>query len=335
MNLATRRKIGGALWGVGVVVAVVWSGLRNAQYEAPGIGFAPPVEVSPLELGRLQTLDVQLHDTVGPTDVVARIDPSIVAEEREVLSAALLAVQEEQASAAANEARRFAEGVEGTLVDTARLQARIGEDRALIASLEEQLQIEKGLQDNGASSNQQVRAIERQLEVARSRLAANQSAYGVAAGAASAARARTDGVPAANEWHVVAATRQLEQVEGRLERLNLQAGIEGQVTAIYRAPGDVVQAGDPVLQVTRHGTNEVLAWLPTAATRKALSGGRAHVVRSSGEVLRGELVSVGSGPQQMPPQLWNNPASPEWGLPVRIQLSGSEIGAQEAVTVRI
>lgn len=335
MNVVVRRRVGVALWCGGALVAMMWSGLRTARYEAPGMGFAPPVEVAPLEAGRLAALDVKLHDVVTADQILARIDPTPIEEELAVATATLLAVQAEQASAAANEARKFAEGVEGTLLDTARMRAAMEEDRALAASLREQLAIEQGLAGSGASSGQQVRQIQRDLDVVEARLAATRSAYALAAGAQDAARERSDELPLANEWSVVAAARMVEQIEGRRDRLDLQAGIEGQVTAIYRTAGSVVAEGEWVLQVTRTGTNEVVAWLPTAAADRALSGASAHVVRASGEVLRGQVASVGSGPQPMPQQLWMNPAYPQWGLPVRIQLANGEVGAQEPVTVRI
>ena len=89
------------------------------------------------------------------------------------------------------------------------------------------------------------------------------------------------------------------------------------------------------MEIRQRGTSEVVAWLPYAAANGLIAGSRAHVVRVSGEILKGNLLSVGSGPQQMPAQLWNNPAYPEWGLPVRIKLTGGEVGASEPVTVRL
>ena len=335
MNLVTRRRVGNAIWGAGVVVALIWGGMRNVRYEARGIGFAAPVLVSSLETGRLQALDVELHDTVNASQVLARIDPGLLEAERDVISAELLAVQAEQAADAANNARRFAEGVEGSMVDSAKLRAALEEDRALAASLNERIGIERGLASTGASSTQQVRQLERELEVVQARMAASQSAWAAASKASSNAQERSDGLPVTNEWNVVAAARTLDLVEKRIARLQLSAGIEGQVTAIFRNPGEVVASGEPVLQVTQTGTDEVLAWLPSAAAGSVLGGRKAHVVRSTGEVLAGQLISVGSGPQQIPAMLWTNPASPEWGLPVRIHLSGAQVGAQEAVTVRI
>ena len=117
--------------------------------------------------------------------------------------------------------------------------------------------------------------------------------------------------------------------------MDLSAGIDGQVTAIHRSPGEVLRAGETVMEITRSGTSEVVAWIPATATPGLLAGQSAHVVRSTGQVLPAELVSVGGGPQPIPRQLWYNPAAPEWGIPVRLQVSGGQIGASEPVTVRL
>jgi multidrug resistance efflux pump len=335
MNVDVKRKIGQAAWVVGVLLAVVWGGLRSVSYEARGVGFAPPVNVASLEGGRLATLDVQLHDDVMVDTVVARLDTTPLEEEKLIISAQLLAVQSSQATDAASEARRFAEGLEEHQLDLARLEAVINEDAALQLSLREQAGILARLEQDGATSALEMRLMQRELDVVTARLDASRHAVAVARNAVGAARTRSDGLSGENEWSVVAAARALDQVEARISRMDLSAGIEGQVTAIYRSPGEVVAAGEVVMEIRQRGTSEVVAWLPYAAASGLVSGSRAHVVRVSGEILAGNLLSVGSGPQQLPVQLWNNPAYPEWGLPVRIKLTGGEVGAAEPVTVRL
>ncbi len=335
MNLVMRKRIGVAVWCVGALIAVTAGSMRSSSFEASGMGFAPPVSISSLESGRLLALDVKLHDAVSAADVVARFDPATLDAEREVVSAELLAMQEEQTLAAAHGARRFAEGIEDGLLDRARLASDVRADQALILSLSEQLAVEQGLREKGASSNEQVRKIERKLEVAQARLDGNALALGQARQSNGSARQRGADAPLANPWLVVAATRRLEQVEARIADLELAASIDGQVTAILHQPGEVVQPGQPILEITQTSTDEVLAWLPSAATSEFLAGATAKVVRPSGQILDGELVSVGSGPQPMPAQLWHNPSYPEWGVPVRIQLTDGRVGPQEPVRIRL
>jgi multidrug resistance efflux pump len=334
MDLKTRRRLGGATWGLGLVVALVWGALDGTGAEGVGYGFAPVVEVSALETAQILELPVQLHQGVSADAIVVRLDPSPLIEERDVASADLLAVQEDQSRQALFDARRFAEGVESTLVNRARLSSDLQEDRALISTLEERLSLEQDLAQTGASSDQAVEEWKRQIRVVEARLAANARAVSLASRAAEGAQSRSEAVPAMNEWSVVAATRRLDQVEGRIARFELRAGIEGQVTWIHRRPGEVVPAGEPIVQIRPMATREIVAFLAPSEVRGLATGDRASVRRSSGQVVGGELVSVGAGPQPLPELLWRVPQWPEYGVPVRLLLD-AEVGPNEPVTVRL
>lgn len=335
MDLQLRRRLGTVAWMFGLLVALVVGTQRQGTVEGLGMGFAPPIHISALEAGLLQSIDVELHDQVDLGTVVARIDPSRLHAKKAVAEAKLLAVQEDQLLDAMTEARRFAQGLESSLLDAARVRTKLVEDRALLSSLEERAAIESDLQSRGASSEQRVADLERRMRVVQARISAGQQAVSVASTAASAARVRNEAAPQGNEWRIVAATRQVEELQERIERLNLMAGIKGQVTWIHANPGEVVQPGDPVVQITRLATSDVVAYLPISQVHSLAPGTRARVVRASGQVLRGELVSLGAGPMQMPAQLWHNSVAPEWGVPVRIALAGGEIGPDEPVTVQL
>jgi len=337
MDIRLRRMVGGGLWGVGFVVAVVWGTLRDVGAEGRGYGFAPPVRVAALETGLVEEIAVDLHQVVAPGDVVVRMDTAPLEDEREVVSAQLLAAQQLAASDAANDVRRFAEGVEGVMVDQARLSTQVQEDRALLANLQERLSIELDLASSGASSDQAVEEWRRQIRVVEARIRAGGAALSVVSEAASAARERTSTRPtseAAESWEVVAAAKELDAIDGRIDRMSLRTAVAGQVTQIYRSAGEVVPAGEPVLEVRSLGTRDVVAFLQPAEVGGLEQGDPASVRRATGQVVRGRLVSVGSGPQALPEQLWHNPSSPEYAVPVRIQLDG-EVGPDEPVVVRL
>ncbi len=334
MDTRLRRSFGVASWVIGLGVAVVWGALDDSGAEGVGYGFAPAVEVSALETARILELPVDLHDAVAPDQVVVRMDATPLLEEREIVGANLLAVQEEQATMAAGEARRFAEGVQDVMIDKVRISSQLQEDLALAETLQERLSLEQDLAQTGAASVQSVEEWRRQIRVVEARILANRQALAVASDAARSAEERNQAVPEGNRWHVVAATRALEQIDGRIARMELRAGVEGQVTWIYRSPGEVVPAGEPVLQVRRMGTREVVAFLEPSSVVGLEAGDSAAVQRASGQILRGRLVSVGSGPQPLPQQLWHNPAYPEYGVPVRLELDG-EVAPDETVSVRL
>lgn len=334
LDIKTRRNVGAAIWSVGLLVAIVWGALDGRGAEGVGYGFAPPVSVAALEAGRVLDITVSLHDLVKQDQVVVRMDPEPIAEEREIAQATLLAVQQEQARLLSTDVRRFAEGVESSLVNKAKLSADLSEDMALLSTLQERLSLEEDLAKTGASSTQAVEEWRRQIRVVEARISAGRSAVAAASNAAQGAAARNSAADFDNNWAVVAASRTLEAIEGRIRRADLQAEIDGQIAWIYRAEGDVVPAGEPILQIRRTGTKEVVAFFAPSEVTGLQAGDSASIRRSTGQVVSGTLVSVGAGPQPLPANLWRLPSWPEYGVPVRVALD-SEVAPDEAVTVRL
>lgn len=335
MNLVWRRRAAGGVWAVGFLVAAVWGGVEHARVEARGLGYAPPVHVAALEGGQLAHLGVALHDDVRVGQTIAHLDPGPLIDVREIVSARLLASQEDQVTAALTEARRFAQGLEGSMLDRASVATRLVEDRALLQSLQEQWSIEQDLWDHGAASSQSVRDLERRMRVVEARLVAGQEALAVADGATSAARARSETAPEANQWEVVEVARELEALDGRIRRLQLTSVVEGRVTAVYHTPGEIVQPGDPVVQIRRVRTDEVVAWLPASATGRIGAGQPARVVRANGEVIQAETISVGVGLQPLPLSLLYDPQRAEFGVPVRIRLTDRAVSPDEPITLKL
>jgi multidrug resistance efflux pump len=335
MDLGRRRQFSAVVWGFGVVVAVLWGSVRKVEIQAMGLGHAESVQIAATEDGRLRDLDVHLHDEVMAGDVVASLDPAPLEELKSVLSAELLSVQEEAARVAAADARRFAQGVEGTQLDRARLNTGLHEDEARKSALVAQIGIERELLGRGASSEQAVRALQRELDVLTARVTAGREAVRLAGAATVAATGRQIGQGELNQWQVVAATRRMDALEARLERLKLSSSIDGQVTWVYRTPGEVVRSGEPIVEVTQGATQEVLAYVSAHDATRLEPGRSAKVQRASGATLSGTLVSVGSAPREVPPALWHSPSYPEWGVPVRIELDANAVAPQEPVVVRL
>ncbi|MBA2321921.1 MAG: HlyD family efflux transporter periplasmic adaptor subunit [Deltaproteobacteria bacterium] len=335
MNLVLRRRIGVATWLTGALVCVVWSGFRTTGAEARGIGFAPPRMVSPPEPGILKTVNVNLHQMVTEDTLVAEIDPTPLLEEQAVLQAQLLAVQQDASDLVRSTGRQFAQSVEGTQIARAQVLTALRTDEALARTLRERVQRERAIAESGAGAAMTADDLDRELQVVQARIDAARAQLAVADRAAKAAEQRATEAPAPNEWQVVAAGRLLEQVEGRIRRLGLQANIQGQVSAIFLRPGDYATPGIPVLQVSAVSTLEVVGFVSASRIGTFAPGDPAKVVRASGQVLKGHVESVGSGPQLLPELLWVDPQASEWGVPVKIVLEGNEVGPNEPVTVRL
>lgn len=334
-NLATRRRMGVLIWSLGVIVAMVWAGGRTQVREGRGVGYAAHVEISAAEAGRVAELSVELHQQVLAADIIARLDPTPLQLQREVLAAELLAIEDQETSRVATEARRFAQGLEDISLDRARLRVNLEEDRARLAGVAQLLETERGLLITGASSQLRVDDLEREATTLSARIGAQTEALATAETALNAARGRALSAPTTNDWALVAATRRLEALDGRMARLALTAGMDGQVTWIYKQAGEVVQAGDPIVRVSSIDTNEVLAWISASTVAGLSAGADATIIRASGELLRGSVLSVGASPIELPEALWNNPTAREWGVPVRIELAEGRVAPDEPVQVRI
>jgi HlyD family secretion protein len=323
------------VWLAGLALAIAWRGVALVRVEAVGVGFSPPVQVAPLEAGRLQELTVGLHTQVRAQDVVARIDPVVVDAEREYANALLLATQEQMAIEDATEVRRFAESAESSAITKAALASAIAEDEAELRTLEEQRAVEQNLVSNGAASGLLADTLEWQKEVVEARLAANRQALRIANDAMANAQRRNQAAPGLNEWEVVAAARAVELVERRLGEYELRAGIDGHVTNIYAQPGSMVSEAAPVLEVRSLATRVVMAYLRPGHHPELEVGQDVGVVRRSGQRLAGRLTSISGATQTLPMSLWMAPRDPEYGLPIRVELLDGEVAPDEPVRVRL
>jgi len=94
---------------------------------------------------------------------------------------------------------------------------------------------------------------------------------------------------------------------------------------ILRRPGEVVLAGDPILTIAERQPTEVIAYtredqvnwvregMAVELAELAQSGGKAQIGRS-------QILRVGPTIEQMPQQLWRNPAVPQWGRPFLVKI---------------
>lgn len=329
-----RRRVGAVAWGIGLVTALGWTWVGAGGADGVGYGFAPPVEVAAAETARLLDLPVTLHQRVRAQDVVARLDASMLEAERERALARVPEAADERTRGALTEARQFAQGLDDRLADRASIAASIAEDEAELVTLRERLTEEQQLAAAGASSRRAVAEWEARIRVVEARLKANRAALALASSAASAARRRMETLPAEGYWAVHQVDVELRLLDLRIDEHELRAWVDGEVSWVYRRPGEVIRAGEPVVQIRPVSTREVVAYLPPARAQGLEPGARAAVRRATGQVVRGELVSVGAGPQEVPTALWTTPSWPEYGVPIRV-LVDTEIGPNEAVTVHL
>lgn len=335
LDLNQRRRLSVVLWLAGLTFVLVWVHQRTGSGHGRAVAFAPPVQVASTEGGRLLSLDVELHQAVQNGEVVARLDSAPLVEAQKVLAAELLSFQEAELAEAKGSARLFARDEEAAGLEVARLTTAVMEGQAQDEGLRERLVVDERLAAVGLLPEQSAADTRRELAVVTARLEADREALELALRAAGGAGARRAGEPIENRWQVVAAQRRVDEVAAQVERTVVRSEIAGQISWIHSREGEVVLPGQPILEVTRTSTREVHAYLDATGDEDLRVGAPARVRRLSGEVLAGQVASVGGDRRQLPEQLWHIPAAPEWGYLVRILVSDGELSPGEPLEVRL
>lgn len=313
MSLRGRRRLGFVAWVLGVGVAVGWALTSPGQQETwPAIARAETFEIAAAETGRLQSVDVQLHQDVVAGDVVAKMDPTTLAALREISAAEFLAIS--NADAADPDAH----------TDAVRKRAATLQLQTELELLDRQIDGLASLVAEGAASQSEVdeRRIERTALVARIR--------------AKRAEANADAIDASiapSAWAVVASLKRLEAVDARLAQLELKTELSGRVSAVLRRSGEVVRRGDPIVTIRQPSSNEVLAFVPSHRVPEA--GASSVVLRADGSELVGSVVSVSPGPDLLPEAIWSLPGRPERGVAVLVRVEGGEVTSNEPLRVRL
>ncbi|MFT7521701.1 MAG: multidrug resistance efflux pump, partial [Kiritimatiellia bacterium] len=313
-----------------------WGISKQTTVEVRGIAQARTMHVAALQLGRVGSIPFALHDVVEQGDVIASLDDGPLQGERKVAAADLLAIQERLTAEVADRSRRYAQASEGALLDRARLTTDLAEDQSRMDTLREELKLEQSLVDKGAGAGRTVAELRWRLEVLQARVSTHRITLSAATNAVGGTGDRQTDMHQPLEWQIIAATRRLEMVEGNLTRLQLRAEFTGRVTWIHHQAGDVVPAGEPILDISEPTTRQIVGYLPTGLAGQPNVGDSARVIRASGQSLMAKVHSVGLDVRQLPTQLQRNPAAPEWGVPIRVELVGDDkLGPNEPVTLRL
>jgi len=282
--------------------------------------------------GALTEIKVRLHQSVAVGDVIAGFDNDVLNARRNVLVAQIEALMEAQAADRKGRARLFERDREEAGLELGELVAGAQESEARLNALRERLTIDERLFEQGVAPEEQALAVRREIRVVETRLTADRERLDLARKSATLAARRAATAPGRNEWQIEAARRELGEIEKKIERLTLRTSIAGQITQIYRYPGDWLRAGEQVLRISPESATEVHAWLDSSAAAQR-SGLSARIRRSSGKRLVGRVQSVGVERLQKPNSIWARSDAPEWGYLMRIEVAEGVLGPGEPVSV--
>jgi HlyD family secretion protein len=237
-----------------LVAGVVIYSLRRSGSAAAIVGLvrATEVRIEPEVDGQLVSIAVEKGARVRTGDVLARLSAVELTAQADQAQAAL-------ASAIANRNNVYA-GVRREQVDS--LKAEIAKANARLDYVQAQLIRTSTLASQSFESQQTLDQAENDVASARADVAEAQANYD----AAVAGPTREERAIA--EAEVLAAAAAVAVLERRLDKMILQAPVDGVVSVIAAEVGENVRAGQPILMVEASGKQ----WLSFNVREDHLSG---------------------------------------------------------------
>ena len=115
---------------------------------------------------------------------------------------------------------------------------------------------------------------------------------------------------------------QMGEVQTEFNSLEVKAPISGEVTMIHAYPGQAVQAGDPIITIAQDSGRYIVSYVRSDQRVRVEPNMEVRVreKRSGARPLRAMIVDVGPQVEPVPEQHLRDPAQPEWGLPITIEL---------------
>ena len=108
--------------------------------------------------------------------------------------------------------------------------------------------------------------------------------------------------------------------------------------SILRRQGEVVLAGEPILAIAEATPREIIAYISEEQADQVQEGTAVELVKKRTQkitIAKSRIAYVGPTIERKPERLWQNPAIPEWGLPISIKIpSGMELVSGELVGIR-
>jgi len=245
--------------------------------------------------------------------------------------------------------RRFAVDVENARLEILRLKALLASDQIVLGDLAMEVKITQHLLKQEAVTPYELQKAKVQYNTLAQKIAENEQMLEQAKKDLQEAIQRQDEYakqelyipPVDNALDVIrnAAKVQerlkdellaaLEALESR-KALELKAPFDGVVTRvqdrtgklIFRKPGEVVLAGDPILTIAESRPTEIIAYVSEVQTHQIEKGMKVELIKTNKpeQIAYSKITYVGPNIEQMPMQLWRNPNFPQWGRPFRVEV---------------
>lgn len=268
---------------IGAIVLLLYLLEAGGRYQSlQGVIDVDRRELSPLETARLRSLAVRSGERVYAGTVVAEMDMS--------LYDAQMQIDRLQVD------RQFSRSIQGLESELRDLKIRRAADVAELAALNEELErmqdlIRQGMVDSMAAVRLRSRQsaltesveiypeimTELESELAKSRVMKNS----IGSWLGEMPEAIPEGLPVEAASELLLHRERLGMLKLRQETYTLRALRDGVVSRIMKEPGEVVQAGEPIVTIVYDGATSVTGFLPEFRARELSVGDTAYLTRAA------------------------------------------------------
>jgi multidrug resistance efflux pump len=338
------------VWSTCAVIVLIMMVNRASHVEYVGLARAMEYEISTSSPANLETIVVDIYDSVDKGDVVAKLDDSqlLAAIRTAEASVAKLTADMQAARASlftgagqntkgwATDLRRFQLdeerlrleiltqriGIEGSRVEAERLALRVGRARTLFdVGLMSQNDFDIVVLEHDR--------VQTELEEATVLLSQTEEEYREAQGRRQAFEGDLGQVPEDEPMlqplkeAINVEMRRLEEIEVLRQATILRSPVSGQVSQILCQRGQAVEPGEPILLVTERSVREVVTYLDEQTGFEITENTPVLMAYPNGGGVLAESLVVRVSPsiQELPPRLWRNPRVPDFGRAVVIAVS--------------
>lgn len=300
----------------GVAMALV----REAAVRAP-------------ESGRLARVDVEPGQIVQAGDPIATVDVPGLTSMIAAAEARLAGLRAEAALSGVDRARKFAKDADANRARWLSAQVDLESAKARLAGIDLELAriTAPGIEVPKAQIEQtQAQRTSIMTEIT-ARTAEVDALKRATAGAESRGGLTGDAVLDAQ---IAEAGAELDALKARQDSLLLRAPVTGVVDSRVASIGEWVVGGDALTVLHLGQTDQALVYVGTVTARE-LAQSRPLVLHGpKGEQLNGIIRSVGAAVEAVPAQQLRDPAIPEFGVPVLIDVKDRTLVPGETLAVQ-
>ncbi len=331
------------VWLVAIAVILFLSQGSMHRTDIVGVVDWQNAVVTPLLDGVVQSImDNELLDTVEAGEVVVVLSDPLLAVEQKTAKAELAKLQAELKLANSdierknlNDLRRFENNVEEARLDVLDRIVDLKTDEVALALLEVSLKREERLLKANATSRELYDDVRLNHEALQTKIKENEKAITFARERlAMATKRRSERISQAETDDAVAEYLQplqeainvqeavLTELSTRADQLILRSPISGTISEINVRSGEAVRAGTEIMGINSISATRVLAWVNEKDIHNLKIGQAVELStrRKPQDVIRSQIIKVGTKIERFPLRLQPNPNLPHWGVAIMVSL---------------